>query len=117
MPKGGAMKEVLNLRSQQFPMFFHQKNQRVLKETQVVELQPKTHKKMIGMMRMSESSFNVSPITVLKDIIRSYEPDAVLLDDFTNIPGAIEVITTDLKIPVILDSNQNREIIRFPAVA
>lgn len=111
-----AKKEVLNLTSKQFQMGFHQHSSRVLKETQVVELQPKTHKKMLGMMRMSESSFNVAPISVLKDVIKSYDPDVVMLDDFTNVPGAIEVITNDLKKPVILDSNINREIVRFPAV-
>lgn len=110
------MKEALNLTSKQFSAHFHISSAKKLKETKVVELQPKTHKKMLGLMRMSGSSFNVSPIQVLKEVIASYEPDMVLLDDFTNIPGAIEVITTDLKIPVILDSQQNREIVKFHAV-
>ena len=118
--KGGVMqqakKEVLNLTSKQFQMGFHQSVQKNLKQTQVVELQPQTHKKMLGMMKMSESSFNVAPINVLKDIISQYEPDMVILDDVTSVPGALEVITNDLKIPVLLDSASKRQIFRVAAV-
>lgn len=109
-------KEVLNLRSSQMTVGFHQRTKRNLKDTVVVEMQPKHHRRVLTHMRMSGSSFNIEPLTILKDVINSYNPDVVMLDDFTNIPGAIEVITTDLKIPVLLDSHQNREIIRFPAV-
>lgn len=106
-------KEALNLRSKQFDLHFHKHLAKKQDAYTVVEVQPKTHRKMVGLMRTSDSSFNVEPIKVLKDIIASYEPDLVILDDFTNVPGAIEVITTDLKIPVLLDSEMNREIIRF----
>lgn len=112
-----AQREILNLTSRQKTVGFHAKRYKDKEKDLVVELQPKHHQKMMSLMELSETSFNVAPIQVIKDIIRSYEPDAVMLDDYTNVPGAIEVITTDLKIPVILDSDQNLEIIRFPAVA
>lgn len=106
-----AQREILNLTSRQKTVGFHAKRYKDKEKDLVVELQPKHHQKMMSLMELSETSFNVEPIKVLKDIIASYEPDLVILDDHTNVPGAFEVITTDLKIPVLLDSDMNREIV------
>lgn len=82
----------------------------------MVELQPKTHKRFMQHMKNGETSFNIAPITIVKEVIEAYEPDMVILDDKTNIPGLIEVITHDLKLPVILDSEKDQKIVKFPAV-
>lgn len=111
-----AQREILNLTSRQKNVGFHAKRYKDKEKDLVVELQPKTHKKMLGMIKMSESSFHVEPVNILKDIIAQYEPDMVLLDDLTAMPGALEVITNEFKIPVLLDSDSKRQIFRVLAV-
>lgn len=111
-----TQKEILNLTSRQKNVGFHAKRYKDKEKDLVVELQPKHHQKMMSLMELSETSFNVEPISVLKDLVMAYEPNAVILDDETDFEGAIEVITIDLKKDVFVESEIIGKVLFFPAV-
>jgi hypothetical protein len=100
------MNEILNLSTRNFTVDMMMKNS-------IVELQTEWKNKFLNFSKCMDTSFNISPLQYVKDMIMYYNPAKVFVDDKTDIPGLIEMVCNDHKISVIKQSEKEGSIVEY----